>query len=89
MLRTITIFLITDGQQIEVDYDEFRQRFIKKGIRIVVIGVGNVRHRDLRHMVNDAGDLYFAKDFDILLSEPFIKSINLCGGKYFYHYCQF
>ena len=76
-----TVFLITDGQQIGVDYDEWRQRFNKAGIRIVVIGVGNVRHRDLRHMVNDAGDLYFAKDFDILISEPFIKNINLCGGK--------
>jgi Mg-chelatase subunit ChlD len=76
-----TLFLITDGQQTGVDFDEYRQRFNKAGIRIVVIGVGNVRHRDLRHMVNDIGDLYFAKDFDILLSEPFIKSINLCGGK--------
>ena len=76
-----TLFLITDGQQIDVDYDRFRNRFLKAGIRIVVIGVGNVRHRDLIHMVNDAGDMYFARDFNILLSDPFIQSINVCGGK--------
>ena len=75
-----TLFLITDGQQFDIDFDLWREKLNKAGIRIIVIGVGNVK-KDLIHIVNDDADLYLAKDFDMLLSDAFIKSITVCGGK--------
>ena len=76
-----TMVLITDGQQTEVDFDLFREQFNKAGIRTLVIGVGNVRERDLRHLVNDDADFYKAEDFNELLTDEFIKSITFCGGR--------
>ena len=76
-----TLFLITDGQQLDIDFNLWREKLNKAELRIIVIGVGNVNRRDLIHLVNDDADLYLAKDFDMLLSDAFIKSITVCGGK--------
>lgn len=76
-----TMVLITDGQQLEVDFNLFREQFNKAGIRTIVIGVGNVRESELRHLVNDDADFYKADDFNELLTDEFIKSITFCGGR--------
>ena len=78
-----TLFLITDGQQYDIDFNSWRENLNKAEIRIIVIGVGNVNQRELIHLVNRDEDLYLAKDFDMLLSDSFIKSIRVCDGKIF------
>ena len=77
---TRNLILISDGQQAGLDFDAWRQKLSKAGIRVIAIGVGNVRERDLKLLVNDDKDLYMAKDFNMLLSDSFINGITLCGG---------
>lgn len=78
---TKTMVLITDGQQTGVDFDSWRKKFNAARIRVLVVGVGNVRKIDLKHLLSDDADFYIAKDFDQLLTPSFMKSIKLCGGK--------
>ena len=78
------LFLITDGQQTGVDFTLWREKFNCAGIRVIVIVIGNVIPRDLIHLVNDDADLYVAEDFDVLLSDSFVKSIPLCAGMIIY-----
>ena len=76
-----TMVLITDGQQTGVDFKQLRERFNHERIRTLIIGVGSVREHDLRLLVNDDADFYKADDFNELLTDEFIKSINFCGGR--------
>ena len=78
-----TMVILTDGRQTSkrLRFDLWREKLNNAGIRVLVIGVGNVNKRDLRHLVNHDKDFYIAKDFDVLLSDEFMKSIILCGGK--------
>ena len=75
------LFLITDGQQTGVDFSVWQKKFNDAGIRVIVIGVGNFRERDIIHLVNTNDDLYIAADFDELLSDGFVERITTCGGK--------
>ena len=84
---TQTMVLITDGQQTGVDFDLFREQFNRAGVRTIVIGVGNVRERDVRHLVNDDADFYQADDFDELLTDEFINKITFCGGRLLFINC--
>lgn len=74
-----TLILLTDGQQPRVDFDDYRKKFDAAGIRVLLIGIGNVRQRDVRHLVADDDDIYIAADFDDLYGDNFIESITLCG----------
>jgi hypothetical protein len=76
-----TLVLLSDGRDTRVRFDLWREKLNTAGIRVLVIGVGNINKRDLRHMVNDDKDFYIAKDFNDLLSDEFMNSIILCGGK--------
>ena len=77
------LVLITDGQQVGVNYESFRKRFNERRIRVVVILVGNARKDDIRHLVNVETDLYVAKNYEELVNNEFIKKITLCGGNFF------
>ena len=78
---TQNLVLITDAQQVGVDFEAFRKRFNEQKIRVIVILVGNVRKDDIRHLVNVDSDLYIADDYDQLISDSFIQDITLCEGK--------
>lgn len=77
------LVLITDGQQVGVNYESFRKRFNERKIRVIVILVGKARKEDIRHLVNAEADLYVAKNYEELVSSSFIQSITFCGGKLF------
>ena len=47
-----TLVLITDGQQSNVNYAAYATFFHDKKIRVIVVGVGNVRQDDLLKLVN-------------------------------------
>jgi len=76
-----TLVLITDGQQTQLDFGSWRKKLNDIGIRSLVIGVGQVDKSGLIHFVNNDADFYYAKDFDELLNDLFIKDITLCGGR--------
>ena len=71
-----TMVLMTDGQQTGVDFGSWRKKFNDARIRVLVVGFGNVRKIDLKHLLNDDADFYIAKDFDELNRDSFIKSIT-------------
>ena len=75
-----TLVLITDAQQTRVEFEKFRKQFNERKIRVLVILVGNGRKEDIRFLANRDADLYEAKSFDELITEPFVRSITLCGG---------
>ena len=74
-----TLVLITDGKQ-NVNYAAYARFFHDKNIRVIVIGVGNVRQDDLLKLVKVDSDLHVAKDFDALLKDSFIKDVTICSG---------
>ena len=81
-----TLIFITDGRHNmgrSPNYSDWKQTFLEEKIRVVVVGVGSLSqtYKDkLLDLVDSSDDLYFAKDFDELLKEEFIKSITLCEG---------
>jgi hypothetical protein len=76
-----TLVLITDGLQAGIDLGLWRKKLNDASIRSLVIGVGQVDKRGLTQFVNNDADFYYAKDFDELLNDLFIKDISLCGGR--------
>ena len=75
-----TLVLITDGEQKNVDYAAYAKFFHDENIRVIVIGVGNVRQDHLLKLVKVDSDLHVAKDFDALLKDSFIEDITICSG---------
>ena len=65
------------------NYGDWKQTFLEEKIKVIVVGVGSLSqtYKDkLLDLVDSSDDLHFAKDFDELLKEEFIKSITLCKG---------
>ena len=80
-----TLVLITDGNQLGIDYLEWRTKFSNAKIRLVVIGVGSeVSGEDLLDLAHNTTDLHFVEKFSDLLNDEFIDKISICDGNIFY-----
>ena len=83
------LVVITDGRQTRkkddppVHFGLLAKLFTDQNIRVIVIGVGEEKDlglADMRKLVKDESDLHIGKDFDVLLSDSFLKDINVCTG---------
>ena len=80
-----TLVLITDGNQLGIDYLEWRTKFSNAKIRLIVIGVGSeVSGEDLMDLAHNTTDLHFVDNFSGLLNDEFIDKISICDGNIFY-----
>lgn len=76
--------LLTDGEQTQDSdsvspYDAV-QAFHAANIKVIVIGVGSkVNKEELSRIVKSKKDLYFARDFDQLMSKAFVENITLAS----------
>ena len=52
--------------------------FREDKIRVIVIGVGNIDKAALLNLTVVDSDFHLAEDFDVLLSNKFIKSVTIC-----------
>ena len=92
------LVLLTDSKQSRdadaIDLSLAALPFHEAGIKVIVVGVGeSIKYGELRTVVKSLDNLFFARDFDQLKSESFVKDvINLSckvSGKYpsFYYIC--
>ena len=78
-----TLVLITDGNQLGIDYLEWRTKFSNAKIRLIVIGVGSeVSGEDLMDLAHNTTDLHFVDNFSDLLNDEFIDKISICDGNF-------
>ena len=80
-------FLITDGRSnrgktADYYYDEMKERYQDKNIRLFVIGIGNVDQDKLLRLVDDPNDFIYIDNFDNL-DDVLVKSVgqSICTGK--------
>ena len=76
------VILITDGEHscgnVPLPVDAGK-KFHDAGIKVIVIGVGDVSTTELLSVVKTKSDLYLAKDFDQLISDDsFVRNISDC-----------
>ncbi len=91
------LFVLTDGEQTKVNGSVSPAQaiapFHESDIKVVVIGVGShVNRKELKSMVKSEKDLYFAKNFDELISSPFVDEITAAScqkGKKKFSFCFF
>ena len=90
-----TLVFITDGVQTScynnlweksttrpkpcMDIEPFLAYFREQKIRLIAIGVGGVDKAALLKLVEDPSDFHLAEDFNVLLSDSFIKSVTVCN----------
>ena len=75
------VVLITDGRDWgSTDYDSIARQYRSRGIKIIIIGVGNVDQRNLRRLVANSKDFYIANNFQHL--DSFAENIGqtICNG---------
>ena len=71
------VVLMTDGRNSKpLEQLNPAQKFHDAGIKVLVIGIGNVNKEELQSMVKNDKDLYIAKDFDQLTSDEFMDSFT-------------
>ncbi len=75
------VFILTDGRQTNengaVSLTQAILPFHESNIQVVVIGIGSGVNRDqLKSMVKSEKDIYFAKNFDELISGKFVDDIT-------------
>ncbi len=74
------VFVLTDGKQTN-EYDAVSPAtailpFHESDMKVIVIGVGSsVSKNELRSMAKSEKDVYFAKDFDELMSSEFVDKV--------------
>ena len=77
------VVLITDGRDWgSTDYDSIARQYRSRGIKIIIIGVGNVDQRNLRRLVANSKDFYIANNFQQL--DSFAENVGqtICNGMY-------
>ncbi len=75
------VFVLTDGKQTNavgaVSPAKAILPFHKSNIKVVVIGIGSrINKNELKSMVKSEKDVYFAKNFDELISSKFVDDIT-------------
>ena len=90
------LILLTDGKQTKdydaVDASEAVMPLHEAGIYVIVVGIGSgVIPDELKAIVKEQKNLYFAKDFDQLRSNAFIRNISSasCRQTSKYVFCLF
>ena len=83
--------LITDGYDKPTcnntleDYVNMKQRYIERGIKLLVIGVGSIDHSRLKRLLQSPEDLFHEETFDDF-TERIIKEIGaeICISTHFH-----
>ncbi len=75
------LFVLTDGEQTKADGSVSPAQaivpFHESDIKVVVIGVGSaINKNELKSMVKSEKNVYFAKNFDELISSKFVDDIT-------------